>query len=103
MEGTRLRAIGSAVQSSPAFELRAPKSRCAQLGCRVGRQAADQNNHPDRQLESDNGARRGEMVQPDNKNLSGPTCRFIVAHSIVSFLRRRVDTKKRVVTKKQGD
>jgi hypothetical protein len=27
------------------------------------------------QLDSDNGARRGEMVQPDNKNLSGPTCR----------------------------
>src|SRR6266480_4830059 len=87
MEGTRLRAIGSAVQSSPAFELRAPKSRCAQLGCRVGRQAADQNNHPDRQLESDNGARRGEMVQPDNKNLSGPTCRHsqISAASFQSF------------------
>jgi CspA family cold shock protein len=28
----------------------APKSRCAQLHCRIGRQAADQNNIADRQL-----------------------------------------------------
>jgi hypothetical protein len=44
----------------------AQKSRCAQLGCRVSGQAADQNNISRIvSWEIDNGARHGEMVQSD--------------------------------------
>ena len=40
--------------------------RCAQLGCRVGGPAVDQNKIRDRHLgEFDNGARHGEVVQSD--------------------------------------
>jgi hypothetical protein len=44
----------------------AQKSRCAQLGCRVSGQAANQNNISRIvSWEIDNGARHGEMVQSD--------------------------------------